>query len=249
MTVDNGELRFITDATIPDSLEWEYFAGLLTQVKPEYLGNIEFAFSVAKEAHSKLPPRDTGEPNFSHPLMATIYLVQAGCIHPSHIQGCLLHDVPEDNLTYLLGAQNRIFTARTGIDLGDAQDNNERAESAAFDLIERQFGYNTAEIVTALTKSPSVATTPREKAREELDCANQLRYGPPGCWVDKAADRLHNLRTPRPGDPTRILRKIEETRRWYMPVFEMGARAFPGEGVELIMEIHRTMRMQEMALR
>lgn len=241
-----GGSLLITTATVADSLAYEDFASkYLHLFHEEYHGNIEWAYGFAKTAHSKQRPRDTGEEFFHHPLMATEYLIQAGCRHADHVMGCLTHDVDEDGKEYVLEVTRRLALHSSGLSI----DPGVIEEVATYDLLERNCGFETAEIVGAVSKSESFARTQAEKDQEERDAQTQLIHGPPGGWVVKAADRLHNLRTPRPGDTARMLRKIDETRRWYIQVFEMGARAFPGEGVELIMEIHRTMRMQEMGLR
>lgn len=246
MSLERFGPRIITEATVPESLEWDDFAKYLKNVNPEYIDNIQFTFEFAKGAHAPLPPRDTGEKNFSHPLMATIYLAQAGCIHPSHIQACLLHDVPEDNLRYLEDAQNKIYTERYGV-------NYEAYESDAFEgslglyLIESQLDPDTAHIVSAVTKRNSVATTPQGKLQEELDYIEGIGYAPPGALVVKMADRLHNIRTPRPGDRERMLRKHEETKKLYMPAFREALIYFPGEADVLIKEMNRSMHQLERA--
>lgn len=248
MSLDRLGPNSITEAIIPDSLEWVYFAEYLKKVPQEHIGNIEFAFKIAKEAHAELPPRDTGEPNFSHPLMATIYLTQAGCIHPSHIQACLLHDVPEDNLLYLLKASARIDEVDTG-EKFDYPHANGRDNLVALSLIENQFDYNTANIVGALTKLPSRAQTLEEKLRDERRNVRRIVRSQPGSLVVKAADRLHNVRTPRPNDIPRMLRKHEETRSLYIPAFREAIMLFPQEAGALINEIERTMRRNESLLR
>lgn len=247
MTRDRGEQISITPITVPESLEWEYLRdNHLKSVREEYYGNIEFAFRIAEGAHLNQPRRQTGEPFFVHPIMTAVYLTEAGCYHPSHLMAALLHDVPEDNLQFLINAQNRIFERDTGVRLYSSKKTAGEA-IVAFELLEVHFGHDTAEIVESLTKPNSTARTEKGKIREERRSQNKLRNGPPGSWVVKAADRLHNLRTLPPDDPLRIQRKIVETRGGYLPIFKLAVGILP-EGQILYSEVSRQLRTLEIQI-
>lgn len=232
MSIDRVELRQLPKIITPESLEWEDFASrYLGDVDPNFHGDIEFAFRITKQAQANHPPRETGEPFFAHSLMTVIYLAEAGCTHPPHFMAGFLHDVPEDNFSYILNAQRRLVRAyeesRTYV----------LYEIYEQGLLGRHFGAETAEIVRALTKGRATPITERGRERFERDYQRQVRAGPPGSWVVKAADRLHNIRTLPNSNTDRIRRKIAETRIGYLPIFKMGARSFPIEGTVLLREI------------
>ncbi len=240
MTVDRVELRRISKTIVPDSLKWDVFASkYLGEIDPYFHGNIAFAFSIAEQAH-KNQSRESGEPYFSHCLMTAIYLIEAGCDHPPHIQAGFLHDVPEDNLDFLLRAQRIIVREYQRIGR-----ENEIFEIYEGGLLARFFDPETAEIIEAVTKPGLRPRTAKGKEKFEKNCQKDILNGPPGAWVLKGFDRLHNLRTMQTFDPARIVRKIIETRRWYLPIFEKAAQAFPLEGAVLLREINEELATLE----
>lgn len=221
----------ISSLVIPKSLEWEGFAPYLKQVNPHGFGDIAFALGIAKSAHQQ-QFRQSGEPFFSHPLMAAIYLAGAGCKQPHIIAAGLLHDVPEDNLPYLLKAQNRVIKELEIARIPQEELYQLYEEDGCYEeeaLLFRHLGSGTVTIIRAVT---------RARRQSERGYQQQLREGPPGGRLVKAADCLHNLRTLPPSDSARIVRKIAETRQGYIPIFEMAAREFPVEGRVLLDHIN-----------
>ncbi len=242
MNFPGKEFQPITTATVPDSLDFDPFA-------KKYLGGIDlyahgeiaYAFSVAKRAHAG-KPRDTGGPYFEHPLMCTIYAIEVGFTQPSLLIATLLHDVQEDSLRYLITAEVTMEEVRRG-DTGGVPKSelvNERLKYGNSILIAEEFGTSPAKIVHALTKS---------KGMSERTHVEKIRKGPAPCRPVKGFDRLHNLRTLPSDNPNRIRRKVDETRELFMPLFEMGAKDFPGPGERLLWLINLELERLEAGLR
>lgn len=229
MIVDQVELRIIPKVVVPRSLKWEDFEkDYLGEIDPNFHSDVVMAFDFAKRAHKYHPPRESGEPFISHPIMVASYVIEAGCRDISVINACLLHDIPEDDPTYLLEVSKKV------------KREDPRAEyswnpyEGKFWLIAKFFGFKTAAITHALTKTNSDETT-----------IKRLKTGPVEGRFVKGCDRLHNLRTMPPYDIPRIGRKIAETKNLYMPLFERAARELPQEGAVLLEEIEKELRLLE----
>lgn len=242
MSFLSPEVR-IPRITVPHSLEWEDFeARFGNRIKPEDLGNVALAFSLAKSAH-KNQFRDTGEPYFSHCIMTVSYLIEAGCRYGPQLWAGFLHDVPEDNWRYLLKTEAKLLL----------QCHRDRRKNDAFDIygngaIAWLFGEETSKILKAITKSKVRQMIPPEKKEAfELRYQRQILNGPLRTGTVKASDHLHNLRTMPPSNRTRIERKIIDTRKWYIPIFEKAAEEFPLEGAILLREINEELKILEEA--
>lgn len=228
----------------PNSLEWRDFADeYLDRINPVSHGDIEFSFQHAKEALERLPPRHNGDPAFAHSLMATIYLLEAGCIHPHHVMATLWHDVPEDNLPYLLGLQEKI-----DLESGAFPATYLPLEYSEEGLLIRHVGRDTYRIVRAVTKDESHGKSKEQKERDEFGYQLQLLEELPDSAIVKAPDRLHNVRTMPPDNPLRIFNKIVETRVGYVPIFRQGTLRYPVEGGVLLNQIERQLDLLEAGL-
>lgn len=246
MSSNPKESFSITTAVVPDSLRFEDFGEkYLTYIDPNEHGNIEYAYRIAEAAH-KGQFRQSGEPYLSHPLICTIYLIELGFRQPPFIKATLLHDVPEDSSKYLQEAERRLdeainarLTASWEYPLGFED---------GTDLIVRGFEIDTAEIVDAVTRRPIRTQNPRTKELEEKRYRRQVFDGPPGAWVVKGVDTIHNLRTLPSNNPGRIRRKIDETKRGYYPIFNMAEGTFPLEGGRLFRQIKQDIQKLEEGL-
>lgn len=230
----------ISPLVVPESLEWEDFVPYLAGVNLYQIGGIAFAFEVAKDAHAG-QFRKSGEPYFSHPLMVAIYAITAGSNNPDIIKASLLHDVLEDNKRYFPDAITRINQGYRDLRLMHGFRDTIDQET----LLSRHLGQAASEIIEFLTKLPE-SEDPEEKKEEERGYLHMLEVAAPsGAWVVKAADRLHNLRTLPIDDPSRVARKIRETREGYLPIFKMAAEEFPIEGRYLLDHINIELKRLE----
>lgn len=241
MTRDRGELRSITSATVPDSLEWEDFSKYLAAVDPVEINGIHHAFNTSKGLHFDHAPRDTGGPFSEHPLMVARYLTEAGCVDPSVLKAALLHDGAEDHMDKL-----RNF----------GQTSSPYRRVGPFTFLSIHFGAETSGIVRFLSKPELINPTPRQRARmervyiqtllETLGSEEENRYRSKARLV-KLADRLHNFRTLPwrdydskllAQDRDRAQRKLLETEVDYIPVFKIAEREFPLVGGTLVRHLH-----------
>lgn len=93
----------------------------------------------------------------------------------------------------------------------------EDKDSWTIERVRDEFGVHVAEIVDWVTKPP---VSPQFLSREERDEAYNRRMAsaPREPIIVKLADRLHNTVTLLSCSLEKRLRKIEETRRWYLPL-------------------------------
>lgn len=259
MGLNGREFQPITTATIPDSLDFDPFAGkYLVGINPYFHGVIAHAFSIAATAH-KEQPRDSGEPYFAHPLMCTIYLIETGFTNPSFITATLLHDVKEDSLKYLLDAEARLDEVRdlnraaeptlTSDEYWDEYWKGNEDQIGRNELIADLFGNETAELVNAVSKKSTQGLSRIPKDRAEQIYIKHLGKRPPGAGIVKGVDRLHNLRTLPPDNPKRISRKIAETKEGYLPIFEKAAKEYPGPGERLLWLIEQELETLKSGLK
>lgn len=218
---------------VAPSLRWEDFAAkYLHKIDPSYHGDIAFAFGMAQTAHRKSPPRRTGEPFISHPIMTVTYLAEAGCTHPPHWMAGFLHDVPEDEFLFLARAKRRIERGYED----EGWNYSIGRELYGQTIIAKHLGQEVDGILKAITKPRILRPqTEEEKMRFEARYVVALLDFPPSLPV-KQADRLHNLRTLL-GTQDEIKAKIDETEQVYMPAFELSAHLYPQEGAVLLRDI------------
>lgn len=252
MSIEVTGIRLITPDTVPASLGWDYLEPSLQGVDPMEISGVEHAFNVAIKLHKNHPPRDTGGPYIEHPIMVLKYLADAGCDDPPTLKAGLLHDGPEDHMEILVALG---LTSIPDMRLGP------------FSLLARQFGRETAEITSILTKPELQNPTPMQKHLMEMAYRRRLmRHGETELEIlahskarlGKLADRLHNVRTLpwHEDDPVQLAkdcirgdRKLKETKYGYGRIFRLAAKEFPEVGGALLYQLNRDMEIVDQNLK
>ena len=164
---------------------------------------IEFAYDLSKEAH-RTQKRDRGGRYFEHPRAGCIIMLDELKLYDKDLLvAFLFHDVGED--TPLLG--NRVDSYKEFV----------RKAHYRLSLL---FGARVADIVIRLTK-PEIDQvqffTKDETSRFYLAGLQESD----GAIIDKAVDRLHNLRTILGSGykESKVLKTVEETEKEYLPLF------------------------------
>lgn len=83
--------------------------------------------------------------------------------------------------------------------------------------VEREFGHKVAFLVDWMTKPPAIDISKKEAERIYH---NNFKRAPREFFLIKLADRLHNLTTMWSYSLERRIRKINETKRYYLPYAE-----------------------------
>jgi len=90
--------------------------------------------------------------------------------------------------------------------------------SWTIDRVRVEFDDEVALLVEWITK-PSVEEFPSKEERNKV-YYNRFRFAPREFFIIKLADRLHNLMTLWASTPEKQARKIDETKRYYLPYAE-----------------------------
>lgn len=198
----------------------ERFFKRLEEFLPEEIDLISFAYDISKEAH-RPQVRETGERYFEHLRRTSIILIdECEAKDPNIIAASLLHDVVEDS--YIFGS------IRSGyVDW----------KTTARHRLTRMFNEEVAEIVFAVTKPKADGDriTSKEQA-DELYISN-LRVAHPEAIIVKMADRLDNLRTLGTLPEVKKRRIVEDTKKYYLPLFKVIEKKYPKYYQKLFSEI------------
>ena len=199
--------------------------------------NIMLAYDISKMSHNR-QTRKSGERYFEHPRHVAISLIEMmghkECTikDPDLVTAGLLHDTGED--TALLGnLKDDPYTKWV-----------ETAEFRAGKI----FGPKVAEMVVALTEPKIDREEFFSKEQAEKAYLRKLSQASPKTLLVKMADRLHNLRTLHAFSPEEQVRKIEETRGVYFPIFNRVLKDYPWEGTYLLRQIVQAIEELESAL-
>lgn len=245
------ELRRIPQIINPESYNIEDLLDKYgDRIKPEDLSNFHLAFTIAQKGHEN-QFRENGDPFLAHPIIVVRNLLESGFTYGPLLWSALMHDVPEDNLDYLLKAEETILFHQLEEEILEEEDWSDLDEEFRFyetNIVARFFGEETSDILYAVTKSSRKPITFAEKVRVERGNVRKILGGPdPACPL-KGSDRLHNLWTQSLDDKLRLSRKIVETKNLYMPVFQKGAEIFPVGGAILLNEINEQLKVLEQAV-
>lgn len=168
---------------------------------------LERAYALAKEAHrGQWRLGEEAERYFEHPrAVFNILFDELGVRAAEVLAAALLHDVVEDS-----------------DERGEALELGQWLEQAAGQLAQ-QFSPAVAEMVLAVTKPPTPdGTTAEMRENVKREYWGQLAAASDGAILVKIADRLHNLRSMRrlvASDRFFVLRKLQETKEVYLPLF------------------------------
>jgi (p)ppGpp synthase/HD superfamily hydrolase len=179
---------------------------------------IDFAYDMAKESH-RPQLRDDGGRYFEHTREVPIIIMdETGLIHSGIIIEGLLHDSPEDSPLFA----NRTLPFSVW-------------KKTAYFRLSRNFGGTVANNIIALTKPIPDGVEIFTKEQADKIYMLGLEFGGPRVMLNKAADRLHNLRTL----PATTLEKqqkiIKETEEKYIPLFEGTAHLLPFQNERAIL--------------
>lgn len=162
---------------------------------------IDFAYDIAKESH-RTAFRDQGMRYFEHPREGCLIITDELELFDRDILiSFLLHDVGED--TPMFGNLIKSY--------------DEFVFKAEF-RITKLFGSHVADTVIRLT-NPQVEKVRFHSKEEAHDYYLEELKKSEDAVLCKMVDRLHNLRTLSSCKPEKIVRKIEETKTKYLPIF------------------------------
>ncbi len=185
--------------------------------------SITFAYQTGQEAH-RGQMRISGEQYFEH-LLATAYILIDECKirDRSLIKAAFLHDIIEDTIRFG-GPKTQSWEIRS--------------RKAHKELAER-FGRETAELVLSVSR-PDVDEVQFHKKQETKLCyQSNLPKISKKAKILKAADRLHNTRTPYRGNEIKQLLKLHETRTVILPMLEAPLGEFQEAGNILKNELEK----------
>lgn len=191
--------------------------GVLIKIEgfaPQDVADIEHAFSVARVAH-RGQFRASGEPYISHPVAVADILYDAGIRDPKVFVLALIHDVDEDS-SHLHKAP---VPLRVTVD-------------RSWDRLAGSFDSEIADDMFHITE-PSY----RDKRKQAVEYHFLVETGSERVWLVKLADRLHNLRTLGAMPVEKQKKKIDETKRYYLPIFQKAAAIFPREAGPLLSQL------------
>ncbi len=207
----------------PPIENWATFMARLCNFSVNDQENIEWAYNIAKMAHHDQWRKGT-ERYFEHPRhVALITLDELQTTDPQIVIAALLHDVPEDTA----GFGNPVHTPYL------------EWSRIVRDRVERIFGDEVAQMIIALTKPHVDHVTVLTKDQSDQLYLSGLVRASAKTKIVKMADRLHNARTLGAVQRGSALRKIEETRQHYYPIFRMAADEYPNETVYLMEQIEQ----------
>lgn len=167
----------------------------------EEIEEIDFAYDIAKESH-RPAVRDQGMRYFEHPREGCLIITDELELFDKDILiSFLLHDVGED--TPMFGNIIKSY--------------DEFVYKAKY-RINKLFGSHVADIVIRLS-NPQVDNIRFHSKEEAQDFYLEELKKSEDAILCKMVDRLHNLRTLSSCKPEKVLRKIEETEKKYIPIF------------------------------
>ncbi len=146
------------------------------------------AYELGKEAH-RGQFRDGGMRYFEHLRGTALILIELGVYDPDLLTSCFLHDVAEDNPTFM----SRLAIATV-------------------------FNDRVANIVVAVTKPKRSDTRFQNDEERHRFYFIRLEEADNDTLIVKLADRLHNMRTLDSCQPEKKVRKAKETVSIYLPL-------------------------------
>ncbi len=198
------------------------FINRISDLPPGARKDIMFAYGITKAGHkAKGQMRESGGRYFEHPRFVALILIdELKNKDPELIQAALMHDLLED--TDIFG--NAAFNTY-------GQNKEE-----AYHNISRSFSHRVAEIVISVSK-------PKGTDAKELNADHiyhdLLANAPVDAILIKACDRLHNLRTLGGTTYEKQLRKVNETKEEYFPLFKRLEEKYPVEYKYLMSEMNK----------
>ncbi len=198
------------------------FINRISDLPPGAIKDIMYAYRITKAGHkSKGQMRESGGRYFEHPRFVALILIdELKNKDPELIQAALMHDLLED--TDIFG--NAAFNTY------------EQNKEEAYHNISKSFSHRVAEIVVSVSK-------PKGTDAKELDTDriyhDLLVNAPVDAILVKACDRLHNLRTLGGTPHDKQVRKVNETKEEYFPLFKKLEKKYPNEYQYLMTEMNK----------
>lgn len=169
---------------------------------------IQHAYWLAKNAHRPQKPRDNGDRYFEHPRSVAISLVQRHYRDTGTIALALCHDVVEDTNT---------------------------PPAVIVDMLGREI-WKGLELLSKYVPvfDPVTGQILGRYKKDAEEYFTALMSAPRAVQLVKCADRLHNLSTCGAWEGERIVRYVNETEKYILPIAKRVSGAYEGELLEAI---------------
>lgn len=168
------------------------------------------AYTMAREAHY-WEKRATGEPYITHPLMVAEILADFGVESPV-VAAAILHDVAEDTDISIADIKNKCGgqVSRYVNAVTSLHKEYEQLRSKQREQVDDETPEEKKRIKEKLDKESF------EKLVSIVDESRAMVFA----LYIKAADRIHNLRTMDTMSQSKKGDKVDETEKWYLPLFK-----------------------------